>query len=305
MTAAQFDAWSERSVDGFAAQQVAAGLRARTEARARAESEFAALLPAGLTTPRHHLWQVLAADEVVGWLWLRVQAAPGEVEAYVFDVEIEPRARGRGLGRATMLAAETAARRLGADVIRLNVFAHNHAALRLYDGLQYSTTAATLTKQLLVDPPSAASAPRVTLRTVDAQAYLAWRPRLLQRFSPDELAWLLPHGRLSPGHLLQTAHADGRTVGLVWLHVRERPDGDHAFGYHLEVPEELRSRGYGRAVLAEAERGCRDRGVRSVRLSLSSPSDLATRPLFERAGFEITARSMAKRLAGRHTRSRP
>jgi ribosomal protein S18 acetylase RimI-like enzyme len=296
MTSAQFDVWSRRSADGFVAQQVAAGLQPEPEARAFAEQQLEDLLPEGAATPTHHLWQVVAQNDVVGALWLRVRALPAEVEGYVFDIEIEARARGRGFGRATMLAAEVAARDLGADVIRLNVFADNTAAVRLYESLGYTATAVSLTKWLTGDPSGVTAGSFLALRDMAGDEYVAWRPHLLSRFGAEELAWLLPHGRLSPGHLLWTAHADGESVGFVWLHVRLRSDGQHAFGYHLEVAEHLRCQGYGRAVLAAAESRCRTLGVRSVRLTLSSPSDLATRLFYVKAGFEVTALSMAKGL---------
>jgi ribosomal protein S18 acetylase RimI-like enzyme len=295
MTSAQFDVWSRRSTDGFVAQQVTAGLQPEPEARAFADQQLEELLPEGAATPTHHLWQVVARSDVVGALWLRVRSLPAEVEAYVFDVEIDARARGRGLGRATMLAAEETARDLGADVIRLNVFAHNTAAVRLYESLGYAATAVSLTKWLSGDSSVLTAGSPLALRDMAADEYVAWRPHLLSRFRPDELAWLLPRGRLSPGHLLWTAYADGNPVGFVWLHVRLLSDGQHAFGYHLEVAEHLRGQGYGRAVLAEAESRCRTMGLRSVRLTLSSP-DLGVRLFYEKAGFEVTALSMAKRL---------
>jgi len=296
MPSAQFDVWSRRSIEGFVAQQVAAGLLPEPEARASAERQLEELLPDGPTTRTHHLWQVVVGDEVVGALWLRVRPLRGEVEAYVFDVEIESRLRGRGLGRATMLAAETAARDLKADVIRLNVFAHNTAAVRLYESLGYTATDVTLTKRLTNDSSTVTGASLVAVRDMTAEEYVAWRPRLLSRFTPDELAWLLPNGRLSTGHLLWTAHADGQPVGFAWLHVRQRSDGQHAFGYHFEVVEHLRRHGYGHALLVEAERRCRAMGVRSVRLTASSPSDLSAQGFYEKAGFEVTALSMAKPL---------
>lgn len=285
-------------MEGFVAQQITAGLLPEPEARASAVQQLADLLPGDVKTPTHHLWQVEADDEVVGALWLRVRSLPAEVEAYVFDVEIDSRLRGRGLGRATMLAAEAAARDLGAGVIRLNVFAHNTAAVRLYESLGYTASAVSLTKWLTGETSTGTAGSLVALREMTAQEYLAWRPHLLRRFGSDELAWLLPRGRLSPGHLLWTADADGQQVGFVWLHERRRSDGDHAFGYQLEVAEHLRGRGYGRAVLAEAERECRRRGVRSVRLVLSSPgsSGLGARSFYEQAGFEVTALSMGKPL---------
>ena len=151
MTWDDFDPWSEHSVRGFAAQQVAAGLHSEAEAMAYAREQLARLLPSGLATPLHSLWTVREAapgdadDAVVGWLWLRVRPLGSEVEAFLFDVEVVEHARGRGLGRATMLAAEEAARDLGADVVRLNVFGHNTAARGLYESLGYVATSTTVT----------------------------------------------------------------------------------------------------------------------------------------------------------------
>src|SRR3954447_21095502 len=188
MPSAQFDVWSRRSIEGFVAQQGAAGLLPEPEARASAERQLEELLPDGPTTRTHHLWQVVVGDEVVGALWLRVRPLRCEVEAYVFDVEIESRLRGRGLGRAPMLAAETAGRDLEADVIRLNVFAHNTAAVRLYESLGYTATDVTLTKRLTNDSSTVTGASLVAVRDMTAEEYVAWRPRLLSRFTPDELA---------------------------------------------------------------------------------------------------------------------
>jgi len=314
MTAAQFDAWSGRSVTGFAAQQVAAGLQPEPEALAYAEAQLEALLPEGPATPQHSLWRVLCGDDAVGHLWMRVRPLSDEVEAYVFDIEIDSRFRGRGLGRATMLTAEATAREQGADVVRLNVFGHNESARRLYDSLGYAVSAATMTKRLpREDRAAAGPGPRVALRDMTAEEYVRLRPRLeadlvadlvragampvaeARRKAADDFAWRLPRGRSSPGNLMWTAYADGRTVGSVWVTVHPRSDGRHAIGHHLEIAEDLRRRGYGRAVVAEAERGCRALGVTSVEVSVFG-FHTGARSLYERAGFEVTALSMAKRV---------
>ena len=138
MTWDDFDTWSGRSRQGFAAQLVASGLLPVPEAEAYAARQFADLLPAGLVTPLHLFWTVRGPGrELLGHLWMRVRPLADEVEAYVFDVEVLPDARGRGLGRATMLAAEAEARARGATVMRLNVFGHNTVAMALYDSLGY------------------------------------------------------------------------------------------------------------------------------------------------------------------------
>ncbi len=314
MTEARFRAWSAQSVAGFAAQQVAAGLVPAAEASASAGQAFADLLPDGLATPEHHLWTVRAGDDEVGDLWLRVRPLSAEVEAYVFDVELVPEARGRGLGRATMLAAEDAARGLGATVMRLNVFGHNSPAVRLYESLGYVVAGATMTCRLDVERPTGDErGPRVELRPMTPGEYVVFRPRLeadyaanlarsgvmpvaeARRKAADELTALLPHGRLSEGHLLWTAYDGTRAVGEAWVHLRPRSDGLHAFGYQLEVREDLRRHGYGRAVVAAALRACRERGAVSAGLSVFGFNDGARR-IYEALGFELTAQTMSKPL---------
>ncbi len=313
MRGAEFDAWSVGSVRGFADQQVASGLLPPEEAQAVAEQAFAEQLPAGLETPEHHLWTVHADGPTVGHLWVRVRPSADEVEAFVYDVELLPQARGRGLGRATMLAAEDAARDLGATVVRLNVFGHNTVAIGLYSSLGYQVSAATMTCRLDGRAGVVPEGPAVELRDMSREEYLVFRPRLeaeyaanlarsgaltaadARRKAADDLAALLPSGRNSPGHLLWTAHDGQQPVGLLWVHLRERSDGLHAFGYELRVEEGLREHGYGRAVVDAALEECRRRGVRSVGLSVFG-FNAGARRIYERVGFELTAQTMAKQL---------
>jgi ribosomal protein S18 acetylase RimI-like enzyme len=319
MTWDEFDVWAPRSMQGFAEQQVSAGLQPEAEATAYARRQFAELLPSGLATPLHLHWTVhenVDGDPVVGHLWLRVRTLSTEVEAFVFDVEVVEEARGRGLGRATMLAAEQAARELDATVVRLNVFGHNTVARRLYASLGYVVTAATMTKRL--DGPDDATPdmpgrPDLVLREMTEAEFAAFRPRLEADYAANlvrsgamprgeaarrataDLAHLLPQGHASPGHLLWTGAVGGRPVGEVWLQLRERSDGTHAFGFELWVPPRLQGRGYGRALVRAAQRAAREHGVRSVSLSVLGFNTPARR-LYESDGFVVTAQTMAKQL---------
>ena len=67
---------------------------------------------------------------------------------FVFDIEIVADARGRGLGRSAMLAAERFALDLGRKAVGLNVFGPNETARRQYDSLGYQVVSTSMTKHL-------------------------------------------------------------------------------------------------------------------------------------------------------------
>ena len=314
MTEAEFPGWREHSRAGFADQQVAAGVMPRADAERYADEQLALLLPHGLGTPGQHLWSVRQAGEPAGHLWLEVRDDADRVrEGYVYDVELLPQARGRGLGRATMLAAEDAARDLGATRMRLNVFGHNTVARRLYDDLGY-VVAATMMAKRLDGPPASYPGPGVRLVPMTAERYALFRTtqervyaesiarsgafgeRQARAKAAEDFDRLLPEGLASPGHELWTGHGDdGAEVGFLWLHLTERDDGLHAFGYEFEVREDLRRRGYGRALMLAAEQLCRERGVVSVGLSVFG-FNAGARALYEEQGFTVTAEMRAKPL---------
>ena len=276
MTRAEFDAWSPHSVANFAAQQVAAGLLPPGEATTMAWRAFGELLPQGLATPQHHFWTVHETDGPagpVGHLWLRVGPGENGTEGYVYDVELEPAARGRGLGRATMLAAEGAARGLGATALRLNVFGHNPIAIRLYDGVGFAVTGATMSRTLDDLPPS--SGPDVELRELSRE-----RRADVAGALADDLLW--------------TAYVRDEQVGQVWLAVQDRSDGRHALCRRLEVDPTRRGRGYAEAIGLAALRAGREHGVRTVSAEIGP--DPAARRLCDRLGLVLTAQTMVKPL---------
>ena len=310
MTAAEFDDWSAHSVDGFVRQQVDAGLQPEADARRDAVRVFAAELPDGVATRYHHFRRVVdaASAESVGNLWLRVRPQPTGVEGYVFDVELLSAARGRGLGRATMLAGHDLARSLGATRMRLNVFGHNRGAVGLYGSLGYTVVDSTLHRRLddLGTPPAG---PRVHLREMTPAEYAVSRPHLEEAYArnlpssgsmPEEearrtpadgLVRLLPDGLATPGHRLWTAYDGSDPVGAVWVQLQHRSDGLHAFGHSLEVREDLRRRGYGRAVVDAAMRTCRELGAHTGGLTVSG-SDPGEGRLYGALGFRLTAQTM-------------
>jgi ribosomal protein S18 acetylase RimI-like enzyme len=141
----RFAGWREESIEGYALDMETSTTLDHEQSVARSRAEFADLLPAGLATPDHHLFDVRADEATVGTLWL---ARRSPRAFFVYDVVIDAAARGRGLGRAAMDAAARWCRDRGADVLGLNVFGQNQVARRLYDSLGYRVVLEELTLRL-------------------------------------------------------------------------------------------------------------------------------------------------------------
>jgi ribosomal protein S18 acetylase RimI-like enzyme len=150
MTDEEYLHWHDEAEADYANSFVRARVLTEDEAIEKARHDFATLLPEGLDTAEHHLWTAVddATDEAVGMLWLHIAARGTGVHAFVYDVQMHARLRGRGYGRATMLAGEREARRHGARTIGLNVFGFNTTAVRLYDSLGYRVTSQQMEKVL-------------------------------------------------------------------------------------------------------------------------------------------------------------
>jgi len=157
MTTEEYEAWVPAAIADYAAQHVAAGSRPADGSLDLARTEFAELLPGGLQTEQHYLLVAESAGERVGILWLRIPTS-GDA-AFVFDVEVETQQRGKGFGRAIMLAAESYARDRGATALRLHVFGYNTVARSLYESLGYETTNVNMSKNLVPPTPTSPTRP--------------------------------------------------------------------------------------------------------------------------------------------------
>jgi GNAT superfamily N-acetyltransferase len=154
---AEFPAWRDRSRRGYADIWAALGIP-RERADAVSDTDLTAMLPDGAATAGGTRLRVLEHEgRPVGTLWLGLLpddpgdgAGGGSVpEGYVYEVEVDERFRGRGFGRALMLAAEDEARAAGWRALGLNVYAANGPAVRLYTSLGYRTLSTTVHKPLL------------------------------------------------------------------------------------------------------------------------------------------------------------
>ncbi|MGP4044423.1 GNAT family N-acetyltransferase [Streptomyces sp. 2A115] len=144
MTEDEFGPWMERGKESYAQDWIARGVP-EAEARAKSERDHATSLPDGIGSEGMEFSVLEHEGTPVGRLWL----GSHDGWAFVFDVEADERYRGQGHGRSLMLLAEAQAIAAGRTGIRLNVFAGNTPAERLYESLGYETVTYHLYKNLL------------------------------------------------------------------------------------------------------------------------------------------------------------
>ncbi|MFI6936109.1 GNAT family N-acetyltransferase [Streptomyces sp. NPDC050287] len=144
LTPTEYDAWLEHGKEAYAQSWISRGVP-EAEARAKAERDYATLLPDGPTTEGVLVSVLEHQGTRVGTLWVAEREGMG----FVYDVETEKAHRGRGHGRTLMLLAEAQAVASGWTGIRLNVFAGNTPAERLYESLGYRTLTHHFYKDLL------------------------------------------------------------------------------------------------------------------------------------------------------------
>ncbi|GGL07921.1 GNAT family N-acetyltransferase [Mangrovihabitans endophyticus] len=133
------------------------------------------------------------------------------------------------------------------------------------------------------------------LAQVEAGVWAADEAVELARTGNDAL---MPDGQDTDGMLFLTGtRPDGTPVGVAWLgltHPRGAPGC--AFLYDFEIFEAHRGVGYGRALLALAERTARDRGATGLELNVFGDNEPAIR-LYETAGYTVVTQQMRKPLS--------
>lgn len=101
---------------------------------------------------RHELLIAEDGDGTLLGFLVMLYDLPDEVttteQAFVAYTAVEPFARGRGVGRALMEAAEEAARKAGLRYVSLMVTEDNAAARALYDRAGFQTERRMMTKRL-------------------------------------------------------------------------------------------------------------------------------------------------------------
>ncbi|WIM96727.1 GNAT family N-acetyltransferase [Actinoplanes oblitus] len=157
--------------------------------------------------------------------------------------------------------------------------------------------------------------PDLTLREMTAQEFDEWRGAEVRGYADAQVTagvWgpgealrrsaelhdsLLPAGLATPGMVfLRGVRPDGAVIGTLWIAL-EHPRGvaDCAFLFDIEVVEEHRSAGYGRALLTAAESFVRERGIGALELNVHGDNARAMK-LYASSGYRVITQQMRKDL---------
>ncbi|MDQ7248207.1 GNAT family N-acetyltransferase [Dongia sedimenti] len=153
MQAGEYAAYLEYFVPDYAAEVAASYGLSADDALARVKREIAADLPEGVHTDGHRLLCLVdpagGAEEVIGYLWVKPDAAKRSV--FINDFEILPPHRGKGLGKQAMALLASELKREGFEQIKLRVAPDNARARRVYEATGFQVTGINMSKSLVAE----------------------------------------------------------------------------------------------------------------------------------------------------------
>ncbi|MEU9092387.1 GNAT family N-acetyltransferase [Streptomyces sp. NPDC048428] len=227
------------------------------------------------------------------------------------SLRIDESVRRRGRGTIAALAAEEVLRDWGCTQVRTDVAADNTAGQRLTAALGYTERSRNMIKRLASDPPALPDG--LSARPMTPEEFTAWEDgaiavyaeSLVARGTPQESALPaarasharhLPQGLATEGAQLQHLVHEDEKVGFLWVARFEMHPG-LVIGYvfDVEVDERFRGRGYGRALMLQAERLALAAGDARLGLHVVTANRPALR-LYESLGYEPTRYNLAKPL---------
>ena len=121
-------------------------------------------------------------------------------------------------------------------------------------------------------------------------------PAVAEKKSEEDHLTILPDGLATAGQWIFVVESDGEAVGHLWVAERGTPERRSLFIYGVEIDEEQRGRGLGRAAMLLAEGEARVRGLGRVELNVFGGNEVA-RGLYRSLGYVETSVQMARELS--------
>ncbi|MFB7555203.1 GNAT family N-acetyltransferase [Streptomyces brevispora] len=268
-------------------------------------------IQSGADGAQHRAYDVCDNGRPVGAVDIATEPGPAGGAGLLRSLRIDEPVRRRGRGTIAALAAEEVLRGWGCTQVRTEVAADNTAARRLAAALGYTERSRNMIKTLPSGPPALAEG--LTARPMTPGEFAAWEERAIAAYAESLVtrgtseataleaartshARHLPDGLATEGAHLHLLIHDGEAVGHVWVARFEiHPGLLVGYVFDVEVHEEFRGRGYGRALMLQAERIALAAGDERLGLHVVTANTAAVR-LYESLGYEPSQYHLTKPL---------
>lgn len=259
------------------------------EAWARAQQRMLALL----TEDGERIGHVAA--------WLPPPRAHEDPMGIVVDLWVDPRHRGRGLGRLARDHAQAWTAGQGAARFGVKLWGDDPAAAALFGSMPLRSRRMIKRMGAIPELP-----PGVTARPMTQAEFLPWResevvgyaadlansgsltPEQAAKASAESYDELLPEGLDTPGNEWAVVDAGGVAVATIWLNHDSRMVP--SFVYSVEVRPDHRGNGYGRAAMHAGEALTIRAGHSHLGLNVFGHNTVAMR-LYDSLGYAVAEES--------------
>ncbi|MEV8587225.1 GNAT family N-acetyltransferase [Streptomyces sp. NPDC051180] len=260
---------------------------------------------------RSRTYDVCVNSRRVGAVRLSTDLRFGAASGVIDELRVDEPDRRRGRGTVAALASEEVLRGWGCAEVQISVPADAEAALRMGRALGYTERSRNMVKELSAEPPALPEG--IEVRPMTEGEYGRWEARAKAGFAqswidrgvPEEQARTkaedshrryLPEGLATPGVAIHVVVREGRPAGFLWTgRIELEPGRWAAFVYDIEVEEDQRGRGLGRALMLLAERVASEAGETRIGLHVFAGNTPAIR-LYESLGYRTTLVNSAKEL---------
>jgi ribosomal protein S18 acetylase RimI-like enzyme len=259
---------------------------------------------------RSRRYAVCVNSRQVGEVLVGTRPGPGRLVGEVSQLRIDEPDRRRGRATVAALAAEEVLRQWGCGTVRTCVPAGSVPGLRLTTALGYTERNRNMVKELAGPPPALPAG--YAVRPLTEPEFTPWLAEQTAGYVRELAgtgmteeqarahaaaghARFLPDGPGTAGAALRVLSRDGVDVGVLWVGPYPEPSPGGAWIYDVEVAEEHRGHGHGRALMHLAEAESAALGASHLGLNVFAGNTPALR-LYESLGYETTTHYFAKPL---------
>ncbi len=112
----------------------------------KARTQLNNLLPKGVETPNHHLFNLTLENQVIGYVWIKLEK--GKKSAFLYEIFLFEDYRGKGHGTEVMASVEAWLEQEEIQFLKLHVFGSNTRARKLYEELGFEIAGINMVKTI-------------------------------------------------------------------------------------------------------------------------------------------------------------